>query len=92
MAGTTMTISIPMETELKRQADELFTELGMDLTTAINIFIRQSVRKGGIPFDIQLEKPNKATISAMLEAERIANDPSVKSYTDLDELFTDFKK
>lgn len=44
------------------------------------------------PFDISLNQPNKETIAAMLEAERIAKDPSVKSYTDLDELFADLKK
>ena len=36
--------------------------------------------------------PNKETIAAMLEAERIAKDPSVKGYNDLDELFADLKK
>lgn len=39
-----------------------------------------------------LEKPNKKTISAMLEAERIAKDPNVKGYQDMDELFRELKK
>ena len=47
--------------------------------------------EGRIPFDISLNQPNKETIAAMLEAERIAKDPSVKGYTDLDELFADLK-
>ena len=47
---------------------------------------------GGIPFDIKLEQPNRETIAALLEAERIAKDPSVKGYNDLDELFADLKK
>ena len=42
-------------------------------------------------FDILLNQPNKETIAAMLEAERIAKDSSVKGYQDLDELFTDLK-
>lgn len=45
-----------------------------------------------IPFAIKTEQPSKETIAAMLEAERIAKDPSVKGYTDLDELFADLKK
>jgi len=45
----------------------------------------------GIPFDISLNQPNKEAIAAMLEAERIAKDPSAKHYTDLDELFADLK-
>ena len=44
----------------------------MNLTTAFNIFVRQSLREGGIPFEVRLEQPNKATAAAMLEAERIA--------------------
>ena len=50
-----------------------------------------SLREGSIPFDISLDQPNKETIAAMLEAERIAKDSSVKEYNDLDELFADMK-
>lgn len=92
MAGKTTNISIRMDSDLKAQADELFNDLGMNLTTAFNIFVRQSLREGGIPFVIKTERPNKETIAAMLEAERIAKDPSVKGYSDLDELFADLKK
>ena len=91
MAGTTTNISIRMDSDLKAQADALFSELGMNLTTAFNIFVRQSIREGGIPFEISINQPNKETIAAMLEAERIAKDPSVKGYNDLDELFADLK-
>ena len=70
----------------------LFRSLGMNLSTAFNIFVRQSLREGGIPFEIKLEQPNKETIAALMEAERIANDPSIKGYNDLDELFAELKK
>lgn len=92
MAGTTTNISIRMDSELKAQADALFAELGMNLSTAFNIFVRQSLREGGIPFEIKLEQPNKETVAAMLEAKRIAKDPNVKHYTNLDELFEDLRK
>ena len=91
MAGSTTNISIRMDSDLKAQADAFFGELGMNLSTAFNVFVRQSLREGRIPFDISLNPPNKETISAMLEAERIAKDPSVKGYNDLDELFADLK-
>lgn len=91
MAGTTTNISIRMDADLKKQADVLFSELGMNLSTAFNIFVRQSLREGGIPFDITLGQPNKETAAALMEAERIARDPNVKGYTDLDELFADLK-
>ncbi len=91
MAGST-NISIRMDSDVKAQADALFGELGMNLTTAFNVFVRQALREGRIPFEVSLNHPNKETIAAMLEAERIARDPSVKGYTDMDELFADLRK
>lgn len=92
MAGNTTNISIRMDSDLKAQADALFAELGMNLSTAFNIFVRQSLREGGIPFEVKLDQPNKKTYAAMLEAEMIAKDPSVKGYDDIQELLEDLKK
>ncbi|MGX8702198.1 type II toxin-antitoxin system RelB/DinJ family antitoxin [Caproiciproducens sp.] len=89
MAGSTTNISIRMDADLKAQADTLFNELGMNLSTAFNIFVRQSLREGRIPFDVSLNQPNAETITAMQEAERIAKDPNVKGYTDMPRLFAD---
>ena len=91
MSGTTTNISIRMDTELKAQAEALFNELGMNLSTAFNIFVRQAVREGRIPFEIRLERPNRETAAAMREAEWIARDPEVKGYEDRAELFRDLK-
>lgn len=90
MANTT-NFSVRMDSDMKKQCELLYGELGMNLTTAINVFLRQSLRVGGFPFEVKLDQPNKETMAAMLEAERIAKDPSVKGYTDLDELFADLK-
>ena len=90
MASTT-NFSVRMDSDIKKQCETLYGELGMNLTTAINVFLRQSWRVGGFPFEVRLEQPNKETIAAILEAVRIAKDPSVKGYTDLDELFADLK-
>ena len=92
MANNTTNISIRMDSELKKQAEILFEELGMNITTAFNIFVRQTLREGKIPFDISINNPNKRTVAAMIEAERIAKDPSIKGYTDMDELFADLEK
>ena len=92
MAGNTTNISIRMDADLKAQADALFNELGMNLTTAFNIFVRQSLRVGGIPFEIKMEQPNKETIAAMLEAEWIAHDPNVKHYSDVEEALRELKR
>ncbi|WP_373127854.1 type II toxin-antitoxin system RelB/DinJ family antitoxin [Dielma fastidiosa] len=92
MTGKTTNISIRMDAELKSQVDELFAELGMNISTAFNIFVRQSLREGGIPFNVTTNKPNKETVAAMLEAERIAKDSTVKGYTDLNQLCADLKE
>ena len=90
--SNTSNISIRMDSNLKAAAEELYEELGMNLSTAFNIFVRQSLRERGIPFKITEGTPNQETVSAMLEAERIAKNPNVKGYHDVDELFADLDK
>ena len=82
-------ISIRMDTELKAAAEELFADLGMNISTAFNIFVRQALREGRIPFMISREIPNAETMAALIEADKIAKDPSVKGYRDVDEMFED---
>ncbi|OQC00976.1 MAG: RelB antitoxin [Firmicutes bacterium ADurb.Bin099] len=79
MATTNYTCRI--DTDLRTQSEALFTALGMNLGTAINVFLRKAVRVGGFPFDVNLDGPNRETIEAMLEAERIARAPKVKAYS-----------
>ena len=83
----TTNLSIRIDKELKEQAESLFSELGMNMTTAFNVFVRQAVRQGKIPFEISLNQPNNETLAAMEEANIISKDPSAKAYSDVDELF-----
>ena len=62
-------VSFRIDSDLKAQADALFSQLGMNMTTAFNIFLRQSVRENCIPFSITLNVPNADTISAIDELE-----------------------
>lgn len=87
--STSSNISIRMDSDLKSAAEALFDELGMSLSTAFNIFVRQALREGGIPFKITEGRPNQKTVAAMLEAERTAKDSSVKGYHNVDDLFAD---
>lgn len=48
----TATINVKTDSELKKQAESLFSDLGMNMTTALNIFLRQAVRENRIPFEI----------------------------------------
>ena len=86
MASETTNISIRMEKELKEQAESLFAALGMNMTTAFNIFLRQSVRQGKIPFEISLNQPNAVTMAAMEEADKISLDPNTKRYSSFSEI------
>jgi DNA-damage-inducible protein J len=78
-------------TTLKREAEDLFADLGLNMTGALTLFVRQAVRNQSIPFEIT-RRPNTETIAAMKEAERIAHDPEAKGYTNLDTLFADLKR
>ena len=60
MAGTT-NINVRVDKELKRKAEAIFSELGLNMSTAMNMFLRYSVRYGGIPFDLRLDTPNEET-------------------------------
>ena len=92
MAGNTTNFSVRMDSDIKKQCETMFGELGMNLTTAINIFLRQSLRVGGLPFEVRIDAPNKETIAAMLEAERIAKDPSITHYADVEDALRALKE
>ncbi len=63
-------VTLRVDEDLKRQADALFSELGLNLTTAFNIFLRQSVREQQIPFQVSKNVPNAVTLAAMDASER----------------------
>ena len=65
----TVNVTIRVDEEIKKQADDLFSDLGMSLSTALNIFLRQSVREQRLPFEISRNVPNTATLAAMEAAE-----------------------
>ena len=66
--ATTTNFTVSMDSDIKKQCEAIYGELGINLTTAINVFLRQSLRAGGFPFDVRLDLPNKETMAAMLEA------------------------
>ncbi len=58
-------ITLKIDSDIKVQADEIFSELGLDMSTAFNLFIHQVLRLGKIPFEIAVDRPNKETVEAM---------------------------
>lgn len=85
-ANETTNVSIRMDKELKENAETLFSELGINLTTAFNIFLRQAVRQQKIPFELSANIPNAETIEAMKEADEISRNPNIKGIKDFNEL------
>ncbi len=69
----TTSMTVRLDSSVKKQAQKIYSELGIDMTTAINVFLRQSIRSKGFPFDVNLETPNRETVMAMEEAERGEN-------------------
>ena len=65
MAKTATNLSI--DTDLKQQSIELFADLGMDLSTAVTVFLRQAVRVQGFPFVVARDDPNAESIAVMNE-------------------------
>lgn len=82
----TTNLNIRTDKEIKEQAEQIFSDLGLNMTTAVNMFLRSTIRENGIPFDLKLEVPNEVTTAAIEEGRRIAFDPDVKGYTDISEL------
>lgn len=83
----TVPTQIRVDETTKKQASELLEGLGMNLSEAINIFLKQVVLRGGIPFEIQYPEFRPDVIEAMEEAKRISRDTNVKGYSSVDELF-----
>ena len=85
MAATT-NLNIRTDKDIKDAAEQIFNELGISMTTAVNMFLRQAVRSNGIPFELKLNTPNEVTLAAIEEGRRIAKDSRVKGYANMDEL------
>ncbi len=88
----TANFTIRLDNNVKKEAESTYNELGLNLTTAINVFLRKSIVVGGFPFDVRTEEPNKGTLLALLEAEKISKGPSEKGYTDVDEALRELKR
>ena len=84
-------VSFRIDSDLKAQAESLFKELGLNMTTAFNIFLKQSVREGKIPFEVSLQSPNAETIAALIESKELMSNPNTVKY-DVEEALRELKK
>ncbi|MFR9328858.1 type II toxin-antitoxin system RelB/DinJ family antitoxin [Streptococcus pneumoniae] len=81
MSKTSM--SIRLDSEVKEQAQQVFNNLGMDMTTAINIFLRQAIQYQGFPFDVRLDE-NRKLLQVLTDLDQNHNmSQSFESVSDL---------
>ena len=87
MGSLTSAINVNVDTKIKDQATAILKDLGLNMSTFINIALTQVVKRDGIPFEIVNPKPSKETLQALKEAEDIINGKiQTKGYRDMDEL------
>lgn len=77
---------IRIDADIKKQATDLFNDLGLDMSSAVNLFLYQCVLRGGLPFRVEMPRYTQRTLDAMDEARRISRDPDVRGYTNMDDL------
>ena len=70
----TTNLNIRTDKEIKDQAEIIFNELGLNMTTAINMFLRSTIREHGIPFELKLDIPNEKTLEAIKEGNKLRQD------------------
>ena len=83
---STVPTQIRIDRNIKEQVGALFSELGLDMSSAVNMFLHQCVLRGGIPFSIEMPHYKQSTLAAMEEARNISRDPDVPSYDNMDDL------
>jgi DNA-damage-inducible protein J len=77
---------VRIDSDVKQDATALFARLGLDMSSAVNLFLHQCVLRGGLPFAVEVPQYSKQTLDAMTEARRISRDPDIKGYTSMEEL------
>ncbi len=81
-------INIMVDSETKEEATKILKEVGLSMSTAINLFLKQVINHDGLPFEVR--KPNEDTLKALRAAQDIIDNPDkYKGYTDMEELKRD---
>ncbi len=87
---STVNVTLRVDDQLKAEAEDLFSDLGLSFNSAMNMFLKQSVREQRIPFVLKREGPNEATLAALKEVRLMKADPSLgKAYNDVDAMMED---
>ena len=82
----TTNLNIRTDKDIKDQAEAIFNELGLNMTTAVNMFLRTAIREHGIPFELKLDVPNETTAATIAEGRKLMDDPLAPRYSSVDAL------
>ena len=83
----TTNINVRVDSDLKQRAELLFNDLGLNMSTAVTMFLKSAVSYEGIPFEIRRKTPNETTRAALAEFDAMKNDPAAyKRYDTFDDL------
>ena len=84
--------TIRLDADLRQEAEQLFADLGLNLSTAMNIFLRKAVEVGGIPFEVCRSRPKAETLAAIREAHALIDNPATRWYDSSEALFAELDK
>jgi DNA-damage-inducible protein J len=91
MNMATVQTQIRIDEDVKREASDLLNGLGLSLSDAVNMYLRQIVLQHGIPFQVKYPEFKDEVIEAMKEAKRISRDPNTKRYNSFEEALEDIE-
>lgn len=87
---STTNLNVRIDTTLKQESDKLFKDLGLNMSTAINMFLTKCVKTASIPFKIEEPKPSRELKKSLKEVNYMMKHPEkYKNYDNIDELFKD---
>lgn len=85
-------LNLRLDSDMKVQVERILNDMGLNFTTAVNIYFKQILRTGEIPFKIKVDVPNAETLKAMEEAEKLTKSSDTKYYDSAGELFEDIER
>ncbi len=85
----TVPTQIRIDENVKADASELLNELGLDMSTAVNMFLRQLIIHNGLPFSVTAPRYKQEVLDAVDEAKRLSRDPNTKHYASFAEAMED---
>lgn len=88
----TVAINVRVDKKTKDEASQILEGLGLSLSNAINMFLKQITFRDGLPFAVEYPKPKTELEEAIEEAKQLENDPNAKRYTNMEEMWADLEK